>query len=59
MLGVLRGLGRSRLATSLFWIALLLGAVLFGLCVFGALMISLYGALTRDFGWVVAWRDGK
>ena len=38
---------------------MLLGAILFGLYVFGAVMISRYGALYRDFGWVVARRDGK
>jgi hypothetical protein len=42
-----------------FWITLLLSAILFGLYVFTAVMIARYGALYRDFGWVVARRDGN
>ena len=41
-----------------FWITLLLGAILLGLYVFSAVMISRYGALYRDFGWGVARRHG-
>jgi hypothetical protein len=42
-----------------FWITLLLSAMLFGLYAFSAAMIARYGALYRDFGWVVARRDGN
>jgi len=40
-----------------FWIALLVGAVVLGFYLFGAVMISRYGTMTREFGWRVVLRD--
>ncbi|HEY3136061.1 MAG TPA: protein kinase, partial [Blastocatellia bacterium] len=42
-----------------FWIAVLLGAVMLGLYLFGGVMISRYGTMTRDSGWKPERRDGQ
>src|SRR5206468_11093186 len=42
-----------------FWIAVLLGALMLSFYIFAGVMISRYGAVTRDSGWKPERRDGQ
>ena len=42
-----------------FWIAVLLGVVMLAFYLFGGVMISRYGTVTRDSGWKPQRRDGQ
>jgi serine/threonine protein kinase len=42
-----------------FWIAVFLGALMLSFYIFAGLMISRYGAVTRDSGWKPERRDGQ